>query len=86
MVILVPFLLYCSLCLFGFDKLFGVIDRSHNVVVTRLLHHVFWNHLVYTFHLGIAAHSLAAHLLSINLSLAVSANSWQVVRRWLLSL
>lgn len=61
-------LLQGSLGLFGFDELFSVIDRSHDVVVTRLLHHL---HLrVHTFHLAIAALPLVAYLLSTLRSLA----------------
>ena len=32
--------LLCSHGLLGFDELFGIIDRSHDVVVSGLLHHV----------------------------------------------
>lgn len=83
MMILAP-LLQGRLGLFGFDELLSVIDRSHDVVVARLLHHL---HLrVHTFNLAIAALALVVYLLSALRSLVVPGNSRQIVRRRLLSL
>lgn len=70
MMVLIP-LVHCSLRLLGFDELFGVIDRSHDIVVTCLLHHMMWNSLINTFHLVSTTRTLIAN----GLGLATCRNS-----------
>ena len=43
------------LSLLSLDELLSVIDRAHNIVITRLLHHLWVYNTVYSFQLAISS-------------------------------